>query len=329
MADPTPPSPVLPSPILPYDTAHPDHARYQKVYDGVKAAGQWNDAESRNLAAGLYDQLKRNPQMADFDRIVAGKPDAAVPSLFAMKGNGDPSPTQPWVSVPLAMAKTDADQTLRAYAHTPQVGKDGYLTDPGITKQPIAALEKGPLKDINAVVMHRTEGSTAQGALNSFKTGTGTHFLIDKDGTIYQTASLNEQTQHVGKIKGRCVEEGNCSAQEKAFFDKTGWNPKAIHDHEKAKAYPDRFPMNSDSVGIEVVGSYNSKTKTWDAPTAEQTASINKLVGTLQKEYGLNDQDVYKHDAISYKTLGEGADLYVPGNRTPAAPVVQPSGPSR
>ena len=328
MADPAQPNTDQPTPVLPYDASHPDHARYQKVYDAVKAGGQWNDAESRNVAAGLYDQLRRNPQMGDFDRIVVGKPDAAVPSVFAMKGSGNPPEAQPWVSVPAAISKTSADQTLAAYAHTPQVGKDGYLIDPDITKKSIPALEKGPLKDINAVVMHRTEGSSAQGAFNSFKTGTGTHFLIDKDGTIYQTASLNEHTQHVGKIRGRCMEEGNCSKEEKAFFDKTGWNPKAIHDHEKAKPYPERFPMNSDSVGIEVVGSYNAKTKTWDAPTPEQTASINKLVGMLQKEYGLNDKDVYKHDAISYKTQGEGADLYVPA-RTPATPVVQPSGPSR
>ncbi|ROU08767.1 peptidoglycan recognition family protein [Lysobacter enzymogenes] len=299
------------TPSFPYDAAHPDHAQFQRTYDAVKAAGPWSDAQARNLAAGLYVELKRHPQMGGFDRVVAGSADAPVPSLFAVRG--DPSsPAAQRVGVPLSLREVDAARTLAGYAHASQVDKDGYLEDPAIKRQPIAALEKGAIDAHHGIVMHRTESSTAKSALDAFKSGTGTHFLIDKDGTIYQTASLDQKTHHVGKIKGRCVEEGNCSAQEQAWFDKTGWNPKAVHDHEKAKAYPDRFPMNDDSVGIEVVGSYNAKTKTWDAPTAEQTASINTLVGALQKEYGLDDKDVYKHDAISYKTQGEGADLYVP-----------------
>lgn len=119
----------------------------------------------------------------------------------------------------------------------------------------------------------------------------------------------------------------------RALFDrqgrheKTGFSPKAINTHENANPYPIRYPNNGDSVGIEVVGAYHEQTKTWDAPTTEQTASITKLVGILQREYGLDDHDIYKHDTISYKTQGEGDGLYLPD--TAAGRMQQPAGPTR
>lgn len=111
---------------------------------------------------------------------------------------------------------------------------------------------------------------------------------------------------------------------------------QAVHGIESTRPYPERYPTNGDSVGIEVVGDYNERTKTWDPPTAAQTASIQRLVGSLQQNFGLNDNDVYQHDVISRKTAGEGAGLYTPAApavpaAAPAAPGLPaaPSGPSR
>src|ERR1035437_8490823 len=52
-------------------------------------------------------------------------------------------------------------------------------------------------------------GANAQSALSSYNnpSANGTHFLIDKDGTIYQTASVFQQTWHVGKLRSRCRSE--------------------------------------------------------------------------------------------------------------------------
>ena len=148
---------------------------------------------------------------------------------------------------------------------------------------------------------------------SSFKTdkgGVGTHFLVDKDGVVSQCASLLEYTYHIGKIKARCKEEGNCSVEEKKTIDGFGWAPKKLHDHEKE--YSDRYPINNDSVGIEVVGAYNSTTKVWDTVTKEQEESIALIIKILKENYKLEDQDIYEHDKISYKTEGEGAGLYSP-----------------
>lgn len=292
--------------------------RYAQIVEGINAIGQWSTEERRNLADHLYAQVSRDGSIREVHKIaLAG--DGQSGKVFAVyQPNGEQPP----------MFHASVDTQLRKEAvppPVPTVDKDGYFTDPAVTKKSIPALEKGEMPKINAVVLHRTESATADSALTSFKSGIGAHFLIDKDGTIYQTASLNEKTYHVGKIKSRCMEEGTCTPEEAKTIKDMGWNPKKLHDHEAAKAYPDRYPMNGDSVGIEVVGSYNAKTKTWDAPTPEQKASIAKLVGMLQSEYGLQNKDVFQHDKISYKTPGEGAGLWEPKVQT-IAPEQQQQG---
>ncbi|WP_407352149.1 N-acetylmuramoyl-L-alanine amidase [Luteimonas sp. R10] len=197
----------------------------------------------------------------------------------------------------------------------PYVGENGYVQNAGFVHQPIAALERGSITGPVAVVLHRTVSTTASSALNSFSGGIGTHFLIDKDGTTYQTASLHEYTAHVGPIKSRCLAEGTCEAEEAKRLRRMG--PRDGHNHEKVKPYPDRYPKNEDSVGIEVVAMYHESTESWDAPTPEQTSSISTLIGLLKRFYGFGDKDVYAHDTISRKTSGEGQGLYAGDDGAP------------
>jgi len=143
---------------------------------------------------------------------------------------------------------------------------------------------------------------------------------VDKDGLVYQTASLQQRTHHVGKIKSRCQIEGTCTREESEQLRGWGWAPTRIHNHEKVKPYPTRFPMNEDSVGIEVVAMCltncapdESDQATWEPPTPEQATSIRTIVEILKSTYALGDEDVFEHDRISYKKGGEGAGLYSPG----------------
>lgn len=190
----------------------------------------------------------------------------------------------------------------------------GYVQNADFTHDPITALEKGDITGPHAIILHRTESATASSALTSFKKGIGTHFLVDKDGTVTQTASLLKYTAHIGKIKSKCYINGTCSAEETKKIKGFGWAPKKVHDHEKEKDYPVRYPINADSVGIEVVGQYNSTTKTWDVAPEAQLKSIAKIIRILKKEYTLTDDDIYEHDKISYKTEGEGGGLYDSNN---------------
>jgi len=188
-------------------------------------------------------------------------------------------------------------------------GDNGYVQNSGFVIHPISELEKTEIRGPYAIVLHRTASSGVTGPLQSYqRTGIGTHFTIDKDGTIYQTASLLKSTSHIGKIRSRCEIEGTCESEELRRLK--AMSVTAKHNHEKAKTYPSRYPLNEDSVGIEVVARNNGGDHQWDDATVEQRQSIRILIGFLKNEYQLTDDDVHAHDDISYKTLGEGAGMY-------------------
>jgi len=80
----------------------------------------------------------------------------------------------------------------------------------------------------------------------------------------------------------------------------------AIDKHEHQKSYPDRFPINSGSIGIELV-SMHINYKTYNPVTACQNTSLQWLIGKLYRHFGLDKNDVYRHLAVSYKNPGEAA----------------------
>ena len=334
-------------PLLPDDPHHRHHPLYRHLLQGVAAAQPGSSPEQRaNLAAGLTDAYLRSLPEAERGRrldettirglnVVAGNPGAPTPSLFVVAGR--PGEGAPLISTPLATADVAARTTLSPHAQQRTIGADGYLTDPDITRSAIPALERGAMPAVNGIVLHRTMGATAAGTLGHWRSEAqpyGTHFLIDRDGTIHQTASLERHTAHVGRIRSRGEVEGTLPAEEQQRMDDarraSGNDYAAVHRVESGRPYPQRYPTNGDSVGIEVVVTYDQQTRTWQAPTERQTASIRRLVGILQRNYGLDDHDIYQHDAISYKTQGEGAGLYQPAVRNVDDPgVQQPAGPTR
>lgn len=202
------------------------------------------------------------------------------------------------------------------------VDNDGFITDEKITLKKISELEQGELTKINGIVLHRTVSSDEKSALNSFKSGVGTHFLTLKNGTNFQTASLNKFTYHIGHIKSKAYDNKNSSKEESEKiknFRKLTPNKNATraeHDYETKKAYPERYPHNEDSVGIEVVGmpiDKNGKATLidkeivgWEAITDEQAKSVSCVVKFLMSEYNLSTNDIYTHEQISRKTSGEG-----------------------
>ena len=202
---------------------------------------------------------------------------------------------------------------------TPEQGGD-VLTDGSIKQRIFSNLERGdlPAENVRAIVLHRTGGSTANSTLEAWKTKPeGTHFLIDNDGTIYQTAGLDKSTWHVGPIRARSEVERTWSPEEKkkiadvmAAGARTGRKYPALHDYELTKDYPARYPYNGDSIGIEVVGVYDTPQLAFVPPTQAQLKSVGSLVEALKTKFGLTNADIYHHGVISYKddahTEGKG-----------------------
>jgi len=191
---------------------------------------------------------------------------------------------------------------------------NGKLVDTKINQKIYKSLHKGNITTLNAIVVHQTGASTAQHTFNSYTTSSnGAHFLVDKSGQIYQTALINQKTYHVGKIRSRCIETKLCSKNElsiaNAIYFKKGISypvrVRNVHDHEKLKSYPDRYPTNNDSLGIELVGQYNKSTQSFESVNAKQNVSLTWLVNELLLHLNLKNDDIYRHPDVSYKQPSE------------------------
>lgn len=196
----------------------------------------------------------------------------------------------------------------------------GKLVDPAIEVKLYASIEHGSLDAVHAIVLHRTDSSTATSTLEAYAGGkqTGAHFLIDKAGKICQTARVDQVCWHVGVLQARCQVEHGCDPQELKTIASLmhakgvgfGTRAKNLSRHELGKPYPSRYPSNQDSLGIEVVGTFQPAQKAFEAPTPEQLKSLKYLVDILVGLFGLNLLgDVYAHGAIARKEVTEGAQL--------------------
>lgn len=186
------------------------------------------------------------------------------------------------------------------------INEKGIAVDPRIKEHIIAGLQRGKLGTVNGIVVHQTGGSTAQSAFTGYAARPfGTHFLIDKDGTIYQSASLLYYTNHVGKLKARCLAEHRCTPVEMKRYAKL--NPKLSNQFESAKDYPERFPGNGDSIGIELVGEFLAKEKAYVTVAEAQNASLKWLVGELAETFKVPMTEVFRHPDLSWKEPTEAS----------------------
>jgi N-acetyl-anhydromuramyl-L-alanine amidase AmpD len=176
------------------------------------------------------------------------------------------------------------------------------------------ALERGPMSRIRGIIVHQTGGPTAESTLASYNTvdANGAHFLIDRDGAVYQTASVFKKTPHVGKLKARCLLEQRCLPVEVVALSR--FNPRAENMRERTKEVPDRFPSNDDSIGIELVAealprdrSVPSDKKTYEAVTAAQNHALEWLVRALRITLGVPMTEVFRHPTVARKNPTEAS----------------------
>ena len=68
----------------------------------------------------------------------------------------------------------------------------------------------GRIEDRDLVVLHITEGSTAAGAIATFEQSktpgrVSAHFVIDRDGTVYQLLDIRETAWHASAVNARSI----------------------------------------------------------------------------------------------------------------------------
>lgn len=184
---------------------------------------------------------------------------------------------------------------------------------------------------ITGIVVHQTDADTLTSSLNSYRNpkANGAHFLIDMDGTIYQTAAIYQRTNHVGPLKARCLLAGKCAPRDYANVGATG-----MHRIEMRRPPGDRYPSNADAIGIEMVGrarlpagfkdpdvrakrsmeKLRAEFGIFATPTAAQNQSLSWLVRVLEASMQIAPGEVFRHSDVSWKnaTEAQGANWNLP-----------------
>lgn len=207
--------------------------------------------------------------------------------------------------------------------------KNGLLIDSLITAKTIANIEHQVMKlsNIKAIVLHQTETRSAEDTMKVWQTRTyGAHFLVDRggdkihtgiDGKLYQTARLDRRCWHVGHILSKCLIDNKCvvpegkkiSAEAQANAIKSSkQRASAIDKIEMPKAYGERFPINSDSVGIEIVTKFDYEKNVYPMPSPTQILAVSYLLEQLIEVIPslVLDEDIYTHGGIGRKEPSEG-----------------------
>lgn len=192
--------------------------------------------------------------------------------------------------------------------------KDGIIKNTSIKTDIYSQIEKGAMNKVNAIVLHQTGSSNSTSAYSSYKSGqNGAHFLIEKDGRIVQTARINQKCWHVGAIRSKCYELKSCSVQGlnevQALLFKKGESyalrVKKLSRLESGKTYPERYPTNEDSIGIEIVGAFDLILNQYEMVSRQQNIALSWLIELLQNALHMDDEDVYRHPEVSYKKPSE------------------------
>ncbi|MBM9484526.1 N-acetylmuramoyl-L-alanine amidase [Pseudomonas sp. ICBG1301] len=192
------------------------------------------------------------------------------------------------------------------------IDNEGMMVSDKVVPRRFQSIEHGDLRSVQALVIHQTDASTAQHTFNGYRSkGSGAHFLIEKNGVIYQTASLRKRCFHVGRfIRSKCLvnDKSTCDTVQVNRIQALTWTLqiRALDQYERTKSYPDRYPMNSDSIGIELVGKHLDAVR-YEAITTMQNQSLQWLVSVLYSHFNLTAEDVYTHPQISYKHPGEAS----------------------
>lgn len=211
------------------------------------------------------------------------------------------------------------------------IDEQGMIMNAGIMPRRFTQIERQPLHQAHGIIVHQTGSSSATSTFNSYTraNANGAHFLIDKDGKIYQTASVKKRTNHVGPLLARCLAEIRCKPSQ---FAQSPQAPQSslverMHKLEMQKSVPVRYPSNTDSLGIEIVGKpslppgksapanatplekerYFNQHAVYEAVNNAQNISLQWLVNELIASLSIPQTEVFRHPDVSRKNPTEAS----------------------
>ena len=131
----------------------------------------------------------------------------------------------------------------------------------------------------SGITVHYTACGFMHQAKNEMKhKKIGYHFIIDRDGTLVQTASLMNAVNHAGNA---------------------AWNGQSPNRTHVAVSLVSWGLLNSDMrawEGTKVPFGAERLGKIWDIATAHQETKLKKLIGDLIAEYNILPLNICGHD---------------------------------
>jgi hypothetical protein len=285
------------------------------------------------------------------------KPTAPTPAITTNSAGLKSTLTKATTPEPKVVATattntTDKPTVVEVSADLKIDSKDAEIVGPAsVVEQKIFGwLEHGKRSATNAIVLHMT-GGAAKGTLTQYSKQfvvvlvgippkekkfptNGAHFLIGRDGQIYQTAKIGYRTNHVGNVRPRGYrDEGHGNKENKSLLtakemeilhpktkEKMSDILEALSNEQLKKPYSSdindnktRYPFNGDSIGIEFESTHDEKTKPksqintiYQDLTESQIKSGKLLIKFLKEKYtNITNADIYEHPDVSYKVRSE------------------------
>jgi len=135
---------------------------------------------------------------------------------------------------------------------------------------------------ILGIVMHMTQGYDVDGAISGFdEHGTSAHYIVDRDGTIYQVIPDEYRADHAGG---------------------TDANPgKWVAMRDREVSY-EGSEINEHTLGIEVVGFVEDTApkgkSAYEGFTDAQRGAVLALVANKAYAYGISPYDIVAHATV-------------------------------
>lgn len=171
---------------------------------------------------------------------------------------------------------------------------DGFIVNSLVTKNKINSCNKNSMpKEVEIVVLHRTAGGKASGTLTHMsKEGYGAHFVIDYDGTVYQTIGLDKKGSHMGVKQYPSTIKAGWGNGNSIAIETCGYSMDKDGNKRVGPKY-DKIPHDH-----------------WEPVTDSQAKSVACLLKFLLNHFNLKIDDVKVHEKLCQKEPKEGADVY-------------------
>ncbi|WP_375759589.1 N-acetylmuramoyl-L-alanine amidase [Corallococcus exercitus] len=147
---------------------------------------------------------------------------------------------------------------------TPPPTQPGKFTKPAVISAPSPNSDSRNGADIDAIVLHHTgtnKGSADMAWMRNPDSKVSAHYMLDRDGKIYQLVGDSKRAWHAGKGELHGVPTD----------------------------------VNARSIGIEIVNDGSGKTAFTDA----QYKSLTQLVGYLKQEYKVPANNIVGHKDVA------------------------------